>query len=79
MDKCATSLDFLLDPESDPDPGSTLPPIGSKVSAESTLFVAVSTNKWCFEKKSAPKIGLETAANTNGTSVKFLPLKQTDL
>jgi hypothetical protein len=29
-------------------------------------------------KKSAPKIGFETAANTNGTSVKVVPLKQTD-
>ncbi len=32
-----------------------------------------------FVKKSAPKIGFETAANTNGTSVKVVPLKQTDL
>jgi hypothetical protein len=40
--------------------------------------VEVSTNKWCAEKKSAPKIGFATAAKMNGTSGKILPLKQTD-
>jgi hypothetical protein len=74
-DKWATSFDFA-DP--DPDPGSFIPPIGSKVAASKTLCVEVSTNKWCAEKKSAPKIGFATAAKMNGTSGKILPLKQTD-
>jgi hypothetical protein len=78
-DKCATSFDLFSDPDPDPDPGSFLPPIGSKVSASRTLCEEVSTNRWCVAKKSAPKIGFETAARMNGTSKKILPLKQTDL
>jgi hypothetical protein len=78
-DKCATNRYGLGDPEFLPDPGPFSPPIGSKVSASRTLLVDVSTSKWCVVKKSAPKIGFETAANTKGTSVKILPLKQTDL
>jgi hypothetical protein len=70
---------FFSDPDPDPDPGSFLPPIGSKVSASRTLCEEVSTNRWCVAKKSAPKIGFETAGRMNGTSKKILPLKQTDL
>ncbi len=40
---------------------------------------AVSTRSLCLEKKSAPSIGLLTAAWTNGTSAKWRPPKVTDL
>jgi hypothetical protein len=53
-------------------------PSGESVAASSTRLPAVSTKSLWLEKKSAPKIGLLTAASTKGTSVKRRPPKHTD-
>ncbi len=54
-------------------------PSGSRVAASRTRLPAVSTRSLCLEKKSAPSIGLLTAAWTKGTSAKWRPPKETDL
>ena len=52
------------------------PPTGRRDTASSMLWEAESTRRLWAAKKSAPKMGLATAARTKGSSGKTLPPKQ---